>query len=37
MPEKPAYRVLPWWPVPDDETLRAAGTADATKTKGDGS
>ncbi|MEW2114421.1 DUF5819 family protein [Streptomyces sp. NPDC005474] len=35
VPEKPSYRVLPWWPVPDDETLRAAGTADATKTKGD--
>lgn len=32
VPEKPTYRVLPWWPVPDDEkAARAAGAADATR------
>ncbi|MDX3454072.1 DUF5819 family protein [Streptomyces sp. ME02-8801-2C] len=35
VPEKPTYRVLPWWPVPDDEAPQAAGTDD--KAKGDGS
>ncbi|MFI1355053.1 DUF5819 family protein [Streptomyces sp. NPDC020898] len=33
--DKPTYRVLPWWPVPDDETPAAAagavGATDATK------
>uniref|UniRef100_A0AAU2A279 DUF5819 family protein n=1 Tax=Streptomyces sp. NBC_00093 TaxID=2975649 RepID=A0AAU2A279_9ACTN len=32
VPEKPTYRVLPWWPVPDDEeAARAAGAADTTR------
>ncbi|MDW4904719.1 DUF5819 family protein [Streptomyces sp. ADMS] len=32
VPEKPTYRVLPWWPVPDDEPAEAAaGATDATE------
>ncbi|MFF3373594.1 DUF5819 family protein [Streptomyces sp. NPDC002680] len=31
VPEKPTYRVLPWWPVPDDEKAQAAGATDATR------
>lgn len=34
VPEKPTYRVLPWWPVPDGEAAEAAGTADVTKADG---
>jgi hypothetical protein len=35
VPEKPTYRVLPWWPVPDDETPpEAAGPAGTTKAAG---
>ncbi|ELP63658.1 DUF5819 family protein [Streptomyces turgidiscabies] len=36
VPDKPTYRVLPWWTVPDDEApAEAAGPA--AKTKADGS
>ncbi|MEH0420225.1 DUF5819 family protein [Streptomyces sp. B21-083] len=35
VPEKPTYRVLPWWPVPDDEAPpEAAGPAGVTKADG---
>ncbi|MGY1499343.1 DUF5819 family protein [Streptomyces sp. QTS52] len=39
VPETPTYRVLSWWPVPDDEkAAEAAGTAGAAgAAKGDGS
>jgi len=32
VPEKPTYRVLPWWPVPDGETV--AGVADGAEADG---
>ncbi|WP_405819140.1 DUF5819 family protein [Streptomyces sp. NBC_01390] len=35
VPEKPTYRVLPWWPVPHDEAPpEAAGPAGTTKADG---
>ncbi|WP_189149459.1 DUF5819 family protein [Streptomyces lacrimifluminis] len=32
--ETPTYRVLSWWPVPDDEAAEATGAAGATKGEG---